>query len=508
MTGTNETKLSCCAIDASTLRPLLLLVVAGIIVICVSIPGFAVPSSADLELNSEPAGASAFLNGRLIGATPLLINRLKLGRYSLRVEKEGYTPLQRNIALLKDGLSLRETLQALPTTELTVSIKPDGSEVLLDGELMGYTPLHIAEIPLGPHDLVVRKTNFNNYAKHLEAAAGQPLLFKDFSLDDKIMAMLKGNIAKESWRVMNYMDLGHYFFVNNRMKESADLYGKALGVSADPLDLPKETTEVERQLQARLRSEDRGRLMSQIAVKEHWPGKDCKTFTDEIEHNRNAVNDQHIREAGWILEQVGNYYNNGQYEEAESTLLKHMAVLCDVTLLEQQHLSLLNIRIRKKKLPLVQATVQTIQTNYAAKPELLRQTGDAIYNAYATFEVNDRPEMLALSERMFRAGLEAARTQKNTELQALCTYQLALTLDTGGHGDQAVPLLRESIDGTKDVPSKEARTQRLADCYKTMKNFEEARKLLDELSKSPREPVASKAKQELNEIASLIGKKQ
>src|SRR5262249_10169851 len=155
---------------------------------------------------------------------------------------------------------------------------------------------------------------FNNYAKHIEVASGEPLVFKNFALDDKIFTMLQSNIAKEPWRVMYYMDLGHYLFVNNRLSEAADMYGKAVAGSAETMDLPKDTTQEERQLQARLRSEDRGRLNSQISLKEHWQGKDTKTFTESVEHQRDAVNDLHLKEAGWILEQVGNYYNNGQYD--------------------------------------------------------------------------------------------------------------------------------------------------------------------------------------------------
>jgi len=499
--------ISCCAIDAARLRPLLLLSVAGIIVVCISLPGFVIPASGDLALISEPEGATAFLNGRLVGATPLVLNRLKLGHYSLRLEKQGFAPLQRSVRIEKEGLALRETLSALPTAELTVEIKPDGSEVLLDGELIGHTPMHLPDVPLGPHDLLVRRTNFNSYVKHIDVVAGQPLVFKNFTLDDKIFTMLNGNIAKEPWRVMYYMDLGHYLFVNDRLKEAADMYGKAISVSAEAIDLPKETTPEERQLQARLRSEDRGRLNSQVSLKEHWAGKDVKAFTESVEQQRSAVNDLHIKEAGWILEQVGNYYNNGQYDAAETVLIKHMTVINDPKQLEQPHLSLLNIRIKKKKVPPLQETFTAIQTNYAARPEIIRQAGVALYNASTAFEAKDKPEVLSMAERLFRAGAESSLAQKNVELHALCKFQLAVTLDVEGHGDQAIPLLRESIDGTKDVPSKEARTQRLADCFKTMKNFDEARKLLDELAKSPREPVASKAKQELNEIASLLGKK-
>lgn len=506
MAHTNVTGWWWCGIDAVTLRSLLLLSVAGTVAACVTIPDLAMPA-VGLAVNSDPPGASAFLNGRLVGATPLEINRLKIGHYSIRFEKEGFVPLQRNVGLDRNGLSLRETLQPLATAELTVEIKPDGAEVLLDGEVKGHTPLHVFGLPLGPHDLLVRKTNYDNYATHVEVIAGEPLVFNNFSLNDKILAMLNGNIARESWRVMHYMDLGHYYFVNDRLNEAADLYKKAIRVSAESLDLSKETSAEERHLQERLRSEDRSRLNKQIVYKEQWPGKDVKAFTESVELQRNIINDLHIKEIGWILEESDNYYNNGQLDESERILLKYIDVTKNPKLLEQPFLSLLKVRIKKNKLGLVQETVTSILSNYADRPDLLRKAGDALYIARATFSTEERPEVLSMTEKLFHTGIKSAQVLKNPELQAQCSFQLAITVEENGRPDQSIPLYKESIAGTTDDTAKEEYAQRLSECYKIMKNFDEARKLLIELAKSPRKSIASKAKQELSEIASLVEKK-
>src|SRR5437867_1541410 len=51
------------------------------------------PPGASALITSEPAGATVFVNGRLAGSTPLIVNGLSLGDYGLRFEKAGFQPL-------------------------------------------------------------------------------------------------------------------------------------------------------------------------------------------------------------------------------------------------------------------------------------------------------------------------------------------------------------------------------------------------------------------------------
>lgn len=53
------------------------------------------------------------------------------------------------------------------TTRLTVTSRPLGAEVLLDGKPVGVTPLDLPNTCVGEHDLVVRKSGVGNYAARL-----------------------------------------------------------------------------------------------------------------------------------------------------------------------------------------------------------------------------------------------------------------------------------------------------------------------------------------------------
>jgi len=47
--------------------------------------------SADVDLNSNPSGAKIYVNGEMMGTTPLNINLSKDQNYSIQFKKPGYT---------------------------------------------------------------------------------------------------------------------------------------------------------------------------------------------------------------------------------------------------------------------------------------------------------------------------------------------------------------------------------------------------------------------------------
>jgi hypothetical protein len=64
----------------------------------------------------------------------------------------------------------------------------------------------------------------------------------------------------------------------------------------------------------------------------------------------------------------------------------------------------------------------------------------------------------------------------------------------------AAGVYRDSIDLTKAVTAKEDRMQRLVDCLKKLKKYSDARKVLYDLSKSPRTDISTRAKQDLKAL--------
>ena len=66
---------------------------------------------------------------------------------------------------------------ATPVTgpgSLQVLSRPAGAQVVLDGRVVGTTPLTIPEVSAGPHDVRLELPGFNRWATTVEVPAGKP----------------------------------------------------------------------------------------------------------------------------------------------------------------------------------------------------------------------------------------------------------------------------------------------------------------------------------------------
>lgn len=95
-----------------------------------------------LELDSDPTGATVYLDGRRMGRTPWRGIVLP-GKHRLELDREGYAHLQQEI-LTERGqtYTLKLSMEAAAQGALlTLDSVPPGAEVMLDGKAMGVTPL-------------------------------------------------------------------------------------------------------------------------------------------------------------------------------------------------------------------------------------------------------------------------------------------------------------------------------------------------------------------------------
>ena len=183
----------------------------------------------------------------------------------MRFEREDCAPLTIPVIVGLGTTRLNQQLPARGEGVLKIDIEPKNAEVLLDGELVGHTPLELPNVSVGSHDLIIRKTNFKTYSTRFTIEkSGESKEFKDFVLEDLILAMLQNAIDKEPQRVANYTDMGHYLFVNNKIKESGDFYVRGLQVAGEELTFRPEATPDERNLEIQLRERDRERIQSEI----------------------------------------------------------------------------------------------------------------------------------------------------------------------------------------------------------------------------------------------------
>ena len=144
---------------ALTLSTLLLLVAVGLVVA----PALRRPAPAALLVDSDPRGATIYLDGRSHGRAQeqLRIEGLEAGRtYALRATAPGRRDEERVIAARAGDQPIHLMLGMPPAGTLVIESEPPGAEVLLDGSPTGkVTPTELD--PPGPASAVtLRKSGF------------------------------------------------------------------------------------------------------------------------------------------------------------------------------------------------------------------------------------------------------------------------------------------------------------------------------------------------------------
>jgi len=123
------------------------------------------PTTGNVSVKSTPSNASVFLNGTPKGETPLVIEDLTAGDYSLYVEAAGYYPREEDI-MVTAGLTtiVNWTLVPIPTTgNLDITSVPSGANVFLDDDLQGPTPLSIVNLEPGQYTVRIEKSNYQTW---------------------------------------------------------------------------------------------------------------------------------------------------------------------------------------------------------------------------------------------------------------------------------------------------------------------------------------------------------
>ncbi|MBE7461978.1 MAG: PEGA domain-containing protein [Planctomycetes bacterium] len=454
-------------------------------------------SQGELTVESSPAGATVFVNGRLVGATPITISGLSEGAYALRLEREGFSPLIRQVAVGGGDETLREEMVKLPTGGLTVNAEPNGAEVLLNGVVVGNTPLVLTDVPIGDYELVVRKTNFESFTQRVLIKAHEVAEFEGFELRDLILAMLKRQCMAEPQRVAHRMDLGHYLFVNDEQLEAADAYGEALELVATPLEFPEEMPAEERALQQRLRSEDASRLNSELGKKRNWQGKDTTAFRERVDKIQAQLAEKHVESWEWVTLAAKNMTRAGKFGEAEDLFKRHLEAAPNSAHRSEAWLEILQIREKKRDLPGTLECATQIFADPKPNADLLRQAGNALYRARTSFAGEGRVQALDLANKLLRKAMEV---QPNGELHALCAYELGNVLYQQREYAEALQLFRRSVQESGVESTREQRQVQEAECLSRLKQFAEARKIYEALIKSSQEAVRRSAEQGLKKL--------
>jgi hypothetical protein len=186
-----------------------------------------------ITIRSEPAGAGVFLNGRLVGETPLRVllhdRRARQVRLIHRGRQDVESLIQPLINLAEEGTAAwaphreeEELFFELPPegeSRLIVTSDPKGCEIVMDGRRLGTTPLSVAGLRSGRRRIHASRQGFTSAYQDVQLTPGGETRVH-LALEDEIAAVYRSLIRKEPNNLNHYAELAHHFVLFDKFDEA------------------------------------------------------------------------------------------------------------------------------------------------------------------------------------------------------------------------------------------------------------------------------------------------
>ena len=132
-----------------------------------------------VHIESVPTGATAFVDGRPYGKTPIDVHQLAVGDpHEVKLELDGSTPWTQPITITaaQPRAEVRARLVPLPPAVGTADVRstPPGAQIKVDGAPAGLTtPATLDKLKPGPHQFDITTAGYEPWSKRVAVAAGR-----------------------------------------------------------------------------------------------------------------------------------------------------------------------------------------------------------------------------------------------------------------------------------------------------------------------------------------------
>ena len=132
-------------------------------------------TSCVLTVQSIPDHVAVSIDGTLIGVTPLSGYELSCGNHTVFLAANGYADFVVEKTLERGNpevvIANMQRLDDRGTVYITTD--PPGGNLYIDGVLKGTTPILVDALTPGPHAVLIRKTNYEDYTDTITADPGR-----------------------------------------------------------------------------------------------------------------------------------------------------------------------------------------------------------------------------------------------------------------------------------------------------------------------------------------------
>jgi serine/threonine-protein kinase len=137
-------------------------------------PPPAATAAAALRVDSDPMGATIWLDGVESGSSPRVVSGVRPGRHTVRLAAPGFADAELGIVVPADGVAppLRFVLQPI-AARVRVDSVPRGVAVSVDGEHTGMTPIETLLLEPGRHEIRMDREGLRPWVKEVDARIGE-----------------------------------------------------------------------------------------------------------------------------------------------------------------------------------------------------------------------------------------------------------------------------------------------------------------------------------------------
>lgn len=137
-----------------------------------------------LLIRTTPAGARVSIDGQARGTSPLVVRDLEYGAYAVQVSLAGYATQTTRLTVTRERPAASVTLDLLrpsspvpsPAADagaLFIDSRPRGARVIVDGQVIGTTPMQMLALPAGTHDVRLELDGYRTWTSTVQVRGGE-----------------------------------------------------------------------------------------------------------------------------------------------------------------------------------------------------------------------------------------------------------------------------------------------------------------------------------------------
>ncbi len=123
------------------------------------------PITGEVKIVTQPNEANIFIDNENRGTTPIILRKMLIGNYSLKLSKTGYADITKTIVVTENKTTeINETFSNVK--DISFSSKPSGAELYIDEKYIGKTTTRTS-VTFGKHSIMLKSNNFEDFTSEI-----------------------------------------------------------------------------------------------------------------------------------------------------------------------------------------------------------------------------------------------------------------------------------------------------------------------------------------------------